>query len=73
MNGALVEVPYPINDVRLTTKAATEEVNRLFRSGFKYSKAEILLMDLRQPGEFTDDLLALSRKRLGKSPSELQH
>ncbi|WP_460158703.1 translesion error-prone DNA polymerase V subunit UmuC [Pseudomonas sp. S3_E11] len=60
-NGALVELPYPTNDVRLLTKAATEAVNRLFRLGFKYSKAEILLMDLRQPGEFTDDLFAQSQ------------
>lgn len=57
-NGALVELPYPTNDVRLMTKAATEAVNRLFRPGFRYSKAEVLLMDLRQPGEFTDDLFA---------------
>ncbi|KFE52439.1 translesion error-prone DNA polymerase V subunit UmuC [Pseudomonas syringae] len=60
-NGALVELPYPTNDVRLMTKAATEAVNRLFRQGFKYSKAEVLLMDLRQPGEFTDDLFAHSQ------------
>ena len=60
-NGALVELPYPTNDVRLMTKAATEAVNRLFRDGFKYSKAEVLLMDLRQPGEFTDDLFAASQ------------
>lgn len=60
-NGALVELPYPTNDVRLLTKAATEAVDRLFRPGFKYSKAEILLMDLRQPGEFTDDLFAQSQ------------
>jgi len=60
-NGALVELPYPTNDVRLMTKAAIEAVNRLFRSGFKYSKAEVLLLDLRQPGEFTDDLFAASQ------------
>ncbi|WLG59628.1 translesion error-prone DNA polymerase V subunit UmuC [Pseudomonas extremorientalis] len=60
-NGALVELPYPTNDVRLMTKAATEAVNRLFRPGFKYSKAEVLLMDLRQPGEFNDDLFAQSQ------------
>lgn len=60
-NGALVELPYPTNDVRLMTKAATEAVNRLFRPGFKYSKAEVLLMDLRQPNEFTDDLFAQSQ------------
>ena len=60
-NGALVELPYPTNDVRLMTKASTEAVNRLFREGFKYSKAEVLLMDLRQPGEFTDDLFTASQ------------
>ena len=60
-NGALVELPYPTNDVRLMTKAATDAVNRLFRPGYKYSKAEVLLMDLRQPGEFTDDLFAHSQ------------
>ncbi len=57
-NGVLVELPYPTNDVRLITKAAMQAVERLFRPGFRYSKAEVLLMDLRQPGEFTDDLFA---------------
>ncbi|WP_371923912.1 DUF4113 domain-containing protein [Pseudomonas sp. ANT_H4] len=57
-NGVLVELPYPTNDLRLITKAATQAVERLFRQGFRYSKAEVLLMDLRQPGEFTDDLFA---------------
>lgn len=38
------------------TKAATEAVNRLFRPDFKYCKAEALLLDLRQLGEFTYDL-----------------
>jgi DNA polymerase V len=52
---------YPTNDVRLLTKAAVEAVSRLFRPSFKYSKAEVLLMDLRQPGEFTDDLFAQSQ------------
>lgn len=49
MNGALVELPYPTNDVGLT-KAATEVVNRHFRPGYKYSKAKVLLMNLRPPG-----------------------
>ncbi|MCR8932142.1 MULTISPECIES: Y-family DNA polymerase [unclassified Pseudomonas] len=57
-NGALIELPYPTNDVRLLCKAASEAIDRLFRPGFKYSKAEVLLMDLRQPGEFTQDLFA---------------
>lgn len=57
-NGVLVELPYPTNDVRVITSEATRAVERLFRPGFRYSKAEVLLMDLRQPGEFTDDLFA---------------
>jgi hypothetical protein len=59
--GALVELPYPTNDVRLMTKAAIAVVNRLLRRGFKYSKAKVLQIDLRQPGKFTDDLLAHSQ------------
>jgi DNA polymerase V len=47
-NGVLVELPYLTNDVRLITKAATQTWGRLFRQGFRYRKAEVLLMDLRQ-------------------------
>jgi DNA polymerase V len=57
-NGVLVELPYPTNDVRLITKAAIQAIDYLYRPGFNYSKAEVLLLDLRQPGEFTDDLFA---------------
>ncbi|KPW57754.1 Prophage PSPPH01, ImpB/MucB/SamB family protein [Pseudomonas syringae pv. philadelphi] len=57
-NRALVELPYATNDVRLVTKAATETGNRLSRQGFKYSKAKVLLLGLRQLGEFTDVLFA---------------
>ncbi|GAB0083500.1 hypothetical protein TOC8172_32100 [Pseudomonas syringae] len=55
-NGALVQLPYPTNDVRLMAQYATEAVSRIFRPSFRYSKAEVLLMDICQPGEFTDDL-----------------
>jgi DNA polymerase V len=57
-NGILVELPYPTNDVRLLTKAVIQAIGHIYRPGFKYSKAEVLLMDLRQPGEYTDDLFA---------------
>jgi len=59
--GALIELPYPTNDTLLLTRAATEAVERVYREGFRYSKAEVLLMDLRQPGEFTDDLFAVTQ------------
>jgi DNA polymerase V len=59
--GALVELPYPTNDTLMMTRAATEAVERIYREGYRYSKAEVLLLDLRQPGEFTDDLFAVSQ------------
>ncbi|MGF6391896.1 DNA polymerase V [Pseudomonas plecoglossicida] len=56
--GALVELPYPTCDTLLMTRLATDAVAQLFRPGFRYSKAEVLLMDLRQSGEFSEDLFA---------------
>ncbi|ARN33726.1 hypothetical protein Q083_03512 [Pseudomonas aeruginosa M8A.4] len=57
-NGVLVELPYPTDDSRLLTKAALEGVERVYREGFRYSKAEVLLLDLSQRGEITGDLFA---------------
>lgn len=60
-NGVVIDMPYPTDDVRLLTKAAVDALDRVYRPGFKYSKAEVLLMSLCQPGEFTDDLFAASQ------------
>jgi DNA polymerase V len=60
-NGALVDLPYPTDDVRLMTRMAFEAVDRIFRPGFRYSKAEVLLLNLCQHGEYTDDLFAESQ------------
>ena len=60
-NGVLVELPYPTDDTRLLTKAAQEGVERVFRDGFRYSKAEVLLLDLSQPNEITGDLFAAAQ------------
>lgn len=51
----------PTNDTLLLTRAATEAVERVYQAGYRYSKAEVLLLDLRQPGEFTDDLFAVTQ------------
>ncbi|WP_331831857.1 translesion error-prone DNA polymerase V subunit UmuC [Pseudomonas sp. LH21] len=59
--GALVDLPYPTNDTLLLIGAATEAVERIYQAGHRYSKAEVLLLDLRQPGEFTDDLFMPSQ------------
>jgi DNA polymerase V len=60
-NGVVVDMPYPTDDVRLLTKAAVDALDRIFRPGFKYSKAEVMLLNLCQPGEYTDDLFAVSQ------------
>ncbi|WP_044870078.1 Y-family DNA polymerase [Pseudomonas sp. LFM046] len=56
--GVAVELPYPTDDTRLITKAAAEGLEIVYRPGYAFRKAEVLLMDLRQPGEFTLDLFA---------------
>lgn len=60
-NGVVVDLPYPTDDVRTLTQAATDAVEQVFRPGFKYSKAEVMLLNLCQPGEFTEDLFARSQ------------
>jgi DNA polymerase V len=60
-NGILIELPYPTDDVRLLTKAAVSSVDRVFRSGYKYSKAEVMLVSLCRRGEYTEDLFALTQ------------
>ena len=59
--GVVVTLPYPTDDVRLLTKAAVDAVDSVFQPGFRYSKAEVMLLDLRQPGEFSDDLFAINQ------------
>lgn len=60
-NGILVELPYPTDDVRVLTNAAVTAVERVFRPEFKYSRAEVMLINLCQPGEFTEDLFAITQ------------
>jgi DNA polymerase V len=59
--GIICELPYPTDDTRLITRAATAGLMHVFRDGYAYSKAEIMLLDLRQRGEFTDDMFATSQ------------
>ncbi|MBN0978913.1 translesion error-prone DNA polymerase V subunit UmuC [Pseudomonas hygromyciniae] len=60
-SGVVVDMPYPTDDVRLLTKAAVDAVDLIYRPGFKYSKAEVMLLNLCQPGEYTDHLFATSQ------------
>lgn len=56
--GVLCPLPYPSDDLRLLTRTALAGLERLFRDGYAYSKAEVLLLDLCQRGQSTDDLFA---------------
>lgn len=60
-NAATCIPPYPTDDVRQLTKYALKAVEQIYRPGFAYSKAEVLLMDLRKRGEFTQDLFSPSQ------------
>lgn len=51
-------LPYPTDDSRVLAAAAIRGLNAIYRPGYAYSKAEVLLQDLRQRGEFTADLFA---------------
>lgn len=59
--GTLCALPYPTDDTRVITQVALAGLDQLYRPGFAFSKAEVLLVDLCQRGEFTDDLFAASQ------------
>lgn len=54
----VIPLPYPTDDTRDLLAAGQAAVKHLFRPGYAYAKAEVLLMDLRIPGEHTLDLFA---------------
>lgn len=49
---------YPTDDVRLMTRAGVEAEERVYRPGFRHSKAEVLSFNLCRKGEYTEDLWA---------------
>jgi len=57
-NAITCSLSYPTDDTRVLAAAAVRGLDAIYRPGYAYSKAEILLMNLRQRGEFTGDLFA---------------
>ena len=55
-NGLICQLPYPTDDTRLIISAAREGICRLYRNGFSYAKAQVLLLDLCRRDEYTKDL-----------------
>ncbi|MBO2923696.1 Y-family DNA polymerase [Pseudomonas asiatica] len=60
-NAATCIPAFPTDDVRQLTKYALQAAKEIYRPGFAYSKAEVLLMDLRKRGEYTQDLFSPSQ------------
>lgn len=57
-NGVLCQLPYPTDDTRLLIQAASKALDKAYRDGYAYSKAEVLLLGLCQRTEHTLDLFA---------------
>lgn len=70
-NGLICQLPYPTDDTRLIIAAAREGISRLYRDGFSYAKAQVLLLDLCRRDEYTKDLFkpeqSLKAERLMKT------
>lgn len=61
---ATVTLPHPTQDTRLLARYAEAGLKRLYRRGFKYQKAGVMLLELRPPGVAQGDLFVEA------SPSE---
>lgn len=57
-NGVLCQLPYPTDDSRLIIKAVQAGLQQVYREGFSYAKAQVLLLDLCRKNEYTPDLFA---------------
>jgi DNA polymerase V len=56
--GALLQLPYASDDTRLISQYALRALEQIYRPGYAYSKAEVLLLDLCQRNQITADLFA---------------
>lgn len=56
--GAIVELPFPTDDTRAITQAAVCGLEQVYRDGYAFAKAEVLLMELCHRQDVTGDLFA---------------
>ncbi|KTT25166.1 DNA polymerase V subunit UmuC [Pseudomonas oryzihabitans] len=57
-NAALLNLPAPSDDTRVLNDYAQSGLREIFRDGFGYAKAEVLLLDLCPRGALAGDLFA---------------
>lgn len=55
-NSLSVELPYPTDDTRDIFEAANILLQRIFKPGFRYAKAGVMLSDFYEQGTFQPDL-----------------
>lgn len=55
-NSASLTLPYPSSDTRVLVEAATRLITQIWREGFRFNKAGVMLMDFREPGKCQDDM-----------------
>lgn len=55
-NSAGFLLPYPSSDTRLLVDAATKAITQIWRDGFRYNKAGVMLMDFREPEKTQGDM-----------------
>lgn len=56
--GMTLELPYQTDDTRMITHYALLALEQIYRKGYSFSKAEVMLLELCQRNEFTADLFA---------------
>ncbi|TBU98900.1 DNA polymerase V subunit UmuC [Stutzerimonas kirkiae] len=56
--GVALQLPYASDDTRLITHYALLALEHVYRQGYAYSKAEVMLLDLCRRNEITGDLFA---------------
>lgn len=61
--GMTLELPYQSDDTRLITHYALLALDQIYRKGYSFSKAEVMLLELCQRNEFTSDLFAPQQPR----------
>ena len=61
--GVLCQLPYPTDDTRQIIQAAQQGIQSLYKEGFNYAKAQVLLLDLSPRSQHTQDLFAAQPKQ----------
>ncbi|PIP80683.1 MAG: UMUC domain-containing protein DNA-repair protein [Gammaproteobacteria bacterium CG22_combo_CG10-13_8_21_14_all_40_8] len=54
----VLKTPYPCNDTRIITRLAVQAVNQLFRSGLRYVRAGVGLMNIQTESPYQGDFFA---------------